>query len=115
MGRGKHSPKKLATDAAITPSVASQVIQKMCKENLLTRKLSSNDSRIKLVFIIEQGEALSDKLNGICENLIEQACGDIPAEDIKIATRVLSGLHTNIQKLKSELQVSRIKTTSHHC
>ena len=99
--------KQLANDAAITPSVASQVIQKMCKENLVIRKLSPSDSRIKLVFITEQGEALRDKLNGICESLLEQACRNIPAEDIAIATQVLSGLHTNIQKLKSELQVTQ--------
>ena len=101
------SQKQLATDAAITPSVASQVIQKMCKENLLTRKTSSNDSRIKLVFITKQGEALRDKLNGICESLLEQACQNIPAEDIAIATQVLSGLHVNIQTLKSVLHETK--------
>ena len=90
---------ELSNEAVMTPSVASQVIRKMCQGEFLTREASPDDLRVKNVHITPKGRILKDSLNSVCEEILSRAFGDIPVDDIATATEVLKGLQVNIQNL----------------
>lgn len=88
---------QIAIDASISPSVASQVIQKMCKADLLMRKADSEDARLKLVYLTSKGTALRDKLNEMCQTRLPQIFNNMTMKDIKTTLSILDLFQKNMR------------------
>ena len=88
--------KVVAAQSDMTPSVASQLIKKLCKEGLLARKENPEDAREKLVFITPKGAALREQLNDKCVVMMADMCSDFSPEAIRQTTQTLKDLQQRI-------------------
>jgi DNA-binding MarR family transcriptional regulator len=81
----------------MTPSVASQQIQKMCKAGFLRREPDKNDVRKKIVKLTEEGLAKRNRLIPPIIGIPKTAAGTISDEDIQTTIRVLRELRQNLR------------------
>lgn len=88
---------QIALNASMTPSVASQVIQKMCKVDLLVREADFEDARIKRVQLTAKGLALRDDLNQACDTHLLKGFANITMKDMKTAITVLKLLQESLR------------------
>lgn len=84
-----NTQSDIAAQASMSESVASQVIQKMEKAGLVTRKKVSGDSRKRKVFLTPKGIALRQKIMTEGIQISEAHRPDISREDILTAISVL--------------------------
>lgn len=86
----------IADAAVMAASLASQVIQKMCKADLLIRKSDPDDARLKLVFITAKGIQLREELIGACEDVTVKIFKDITKKDISDVLAVFESTQKNL-------------------
>lgn len=94
-GTGK-AQSDIANAAAMSPSLASQVIQKMCKAKLLIRKPNPDDARIKLVHITAKGMQLRENLMNACEGATVEIFNDITPDDMSKVSAVLESVQKTL-------------------
>ncbi len=83
---------EIADAAGMSPSLASQVIQKMGKAKILTRESDPDDARIKLVHISAKGLKLRENLIDTCEDVAIKIFKNIAAKDISTVLAVLESV-----------------------
>jgi len=92
-----RTQKEVAELAFMTPSVASQQIQKMCKAGLLFRESDPKDIRKKIVKLTEEGLKAKNNLVAPILLIPEIASENISNEDILTTVRVLHELRTKLK------------------
>lgn len=91
------SQTEISTLAFMSPSVTSQLIQKMSREGLLVRDFANSTSRRKQVFLTETGWKLREKVLEGALKIPVTAAETISDEDITIMLNVLSKLRENLE------------------
>ena len=91
------SQTQVSTLAFMSPSVTSQLIQKMSREGFLVREYANADSRKKQVFLTETGWDLREKVLEGALKIPITAAETISDEDITIMLNVLSKLRENLE------------------
>lgn len=82
----------IADVAGMSASLASQVIQKMCKANILIRKSDPEDARVKLVHITATGLLLRKNLINACKDVTVEIFKGVTEEDISTVSEILESL-----------------------
>lgn len=89
--------KHIANLSFMTPSAASQLIQKMSQQGLLERGDDAKDARKIQVFLTKKGWELRDTILEGALDIPQKACEDIPDEDIHTAIRVLTSARRQLE------------------
>lgn len=89
--------KEISNLAFMTPSVTSQLIQKMCKEELLIRGSEDKDSRKKQVFLTEKGWQLRTTILDGALQIPLTATKNTSDEDIETAIKVLNSIRDTLE------------------
>ncbi|WP_051279290.1 MarR family winged helix-turn-helix transcriptional regulator [Hellea balneolensis] len=84
-----NTQSDIAEQASMSESVASQVIQKMEKAGLVTRRKGSGDDRKRYVFITPEGITLREKIMTEGIQLSNEHRPDISREDVLTTISVL--------------------------
>lgn len=84
--------------AFMTPSVASQLIQKMTREGLLVRDVSPNDTRKKQVFLTKNGWQLREDIIEGALKIPLLAAQSINNDEISTMLSVLNKMRKNLEK-----------------
>jgi DNA-binding MarR family transcriptional regulator len=95
------SQKQIADLAFMTPSVASQLIKKMCKANLLMRETDKIDIRKKIVCLTEEGKAKKEALLKPILNIPKIASMTVSDEDVITTLKVLAELRRNLKNIET--------------
>lgn len=89
--------KEVADLAFMTPSVASQQIQKMCKAGLLSRETHPDDIRKKIVKLTQEGLAKKNSLIAPILLIPKIASEEISDGDVETTIKVLRKLRTSLK------------------
>ena len=87
----------ISTLAFMTPSVTSQLIQKMGKEVLLIRESSSEDSRKKQVFLTKTGWKLREKILKGALDIPIVAAESLTDKEIEIMLKALNTMRETLE------------------
>ncbi len=89
--------KEISKLAFMSPSVTSQLIQKMCREGLLERKQKGKDSRKKHVFMTEKGLELRKEVVEGALQIPLAATKGICNKDIETTIKVLNSIRCTLK------------------
>jgi DNA-binding MarR family transcriptional regulator len=92
-----YTQKEIADLAFMTPSVASQQIQKMCKLGLLRREADKSDVRKKIVRLTEKGRTQKNQVIPPIVDIPKVAAEAISDQDIQATINVLRELRQNLK------------------
>lgn len=84
-----NSQSDIAAQASMSESVASQVIQKMEKAGLVTRRKGSGDDRKRYVYMTPKGKTLREKIMTEGIKISNEHRPDISREDLLTTISVL--------------------------
>lgn len=84
-----NSQSDIAAQASMSESVASQVIQKMEKAGLVTRRKGSGDDRKRYVYMTPEGITLREKIMTEGIKMSNEHSPDISREDLLTTISVL--------------------------
>lgn len=84
-----NSQSDIAAQASMSESVASQVIQKMEKAGLVTRRKGSGDDRKRYVYMTPEGITLREKIMTDGIKMSNEHSPDISREDLLTTISVL--------------------------
>lgn len=91
------SQTEISNLAFMTPSVTSQLIQKMIKKGHLIRESSSTDSRKKQVFLTDSGWRLRENILEGALKIPILAAESISNEEINIMLNTLKKMRNNLE------------------
>ena len=89
--------KQIADHAFMTPSVASQQIQKMCKAGLLSRQTDPTDVRKKIVKLTEDGTVKRTEIITRILKIPKTSTENISDKDIQTTLKVLYELRKRLK------------------
>ncbi len=89
--------KSISNLAFMTPSVTSQLIQKMCNDGLLNRGHQDKDARKIQVFLTEEGWELRKTILDGALNIPLSACENISDEDINTVVKALTKIRKELE------------------
>ncbi len=90
--------KTISEMAFLTPSVTSQLLQKMVADGLLERLADPNDGRIKKVFLTRKGKELKSRIMTKALEIPTEACENISEEDVVTAISVMRRMRQNLEQ-----------------
>lgn len=90
--------KTISEMAFLTPSVTSQLIQKMVSDGLLERLADPNDGRIKKVFLTSKGKELKKIIMSKALEIPLRACEGIAEQDVVTAISVMQHMRKNLEQ-----------------
>jgi len=77
-------------------TTVARLIDRMEKKQLVVRKSSPEDGRVKEIYLTQKGQSLKEKLIPIAVNVLLQGTTDIEESDLKITLKVLSQFEQNL-------------------
>ena len=89
--------KTISNLSFMTPSVTSQLIQKLCNDGLVTRGHQDKDSRKIQVFLTIEGWELRTKILGGALDIPVEACKDISDQDIATLSQALAKIREALE------------------
>lgn len=92
------SQSTISNLAFMTPSVTSQLIQKLSKEELLTRERLDKDSRKIQVFLTKQGWQLRATVLDGALRISQSACKNLSNEDIDTLVTALASIRSVLEQ-----------------
>ncbi len=90
--RGELSTGELAIAARITPASVTQILDALVESGYVERTRSESDRRVVRASLTALGRARVEAKRANWQSRWERALGDVPARDLKAATRVLERL-----------------------
>jgi DNA-binding MarR family transcriptional regulator len=91
--RGPLSAGELALAAGLTPATVTQMLEHLAASGQVRRNRSEADRRVVVSELTEQGQQKVIAKRAAWQRRWEQALGDVDAEELRTATRVLQRLH----------------------
>jgi len=90
--RGPLSAGELALAAGLTPATVTQMLEHLAASGHVRRARSRADRRVVVSELTKQGERKVAAKRALWQERWEQALGDVDAEELRTATRVLQRL-----------------------
>jgi MarR family transcriptional regulator for hemolysin len=88
--------KTLALELGVNPAALVRLLDQGEAAGLLVRSGVEGDRRSKVVDLLPEGETRADLMEHTLAGLRQELLGDLPAEDVETATRVLRLLEERI-------------------
>ena len=89
--------KSISSLAFMTPSVTSQLIQKLCNDGLIKRNHQDKDARKIQVFLTSEGWELRKTILDGALNIPVGACKNISDEDISTVVKALAKIRKELE------------------
>lgn len=90
--RGHLSATELATAAQLAPATVTQMLDHLAACGHVRRTRSQADRRVVVSELTDQGKQKVAAKRALWQQRWEQALGDVSAEELRVATRVLERL-----------------------
>ncbi len=92
---GSPAPQSMvALEAGVNPAALVRTLDQGEQDGLLKRRDAKEDRRSKLIELTPKGRALAQHIENNLAQLRRQVIGDLPAQDVQTATRVLRHLES---------------------
>ncbi|MEI6754511.1 MAG: MarR family winged helix-turn-helix transcriptional regulator [Paludibacter sp.] len=75
----------------------TRLIDKLEKNNLVTRVSDFNDRRINLIHLTNAGTALQDKATELVQKIVDKTLSNIPEDELNISREVLRKIMANLK------------------
>lgn len=98
--QGGMSQKELAEKMDVTPPSVTMAIQKMEKQEYITRRLDEKDQRIIRLEITDKGKGCAARLKSVMERMEEILFGNMSPEEKMLLRRLLIQMRTNLENCK---------------
>jgi len=95
---GELTVNDLCVHAIAEQSTVSHALDRMANENLISRHIGERDSRVRVVRLTPDGEAMYDKIWPVMAAANEELLKGVSQPDRKVFTRVLTHVLKNIRK-----------------
>ncbi len=89
---------ELAEEVGVNPGGMVRILDQAESVGLLIRRDSSEDRRVKTVHVLPKGRELASRMEEAIAELRATLLGDLPAEDIEGATRLLRSFESRISE-----------------
>lgn len=94
------SQDQMGRDLFLDKAVITRVIKLLEKKELIYRRSSDRDKRIKLLYLTEKGRGLEDYIKGIVRQLVSFLAKDMEEERVKI---LMEGFRELAEKMSNTI------------
>jgi MarR family transcriptional regulator, organic hydroperoxide resistance regulator len=96
------SQNELARTTVKDKTTIVRFLDQMSKKQLITRKNSSEDARVKRVFLTPSGRGLKNRLIPIVQELLADCSENIKPSQLSVTISVLSDIEQNLLQIESK-------------
>ena len=89
---------EVAEQMDLQPISLVPILDKLCDQGLIERRVHPEDRRAKLLFLTAKGQALLDTLAPLADDIANELFGEMKGDDIAILLKRLGQLKDNIKR-----------------